>query len=374
MPQTTEVAILGGGATGCSVAYYLSRNGVSSTIIEREGIASQASGFSAGGLNPLQGAGIPGPLGPLAIKSYRIHAELAELLQSEQEADYQWRIISLVKAAFEEADLPDLQQTIDVFKAAEGFEGEWLDPEELRKLEPRVAADVIQGVIARGNASLDSHKYTRALSQAACTQGAAVKPGEVLGLEVSKGRVTGVLLEDGLLACGQVVLAMGPWSRNAEPWLDSYIPVDPLKGEILRVELPGGPLEQDYSGGGGSLYPKPDGLVWCGTTEDWRGYDREPSESARQRILKGAARLIPEVAQSRLVRHTACLRPVTPDGLPIVGQAPGWENVYLATGAGKKGILLSPGMGQAVADLIIHGNTELPIEGMQLDRFANYVD
>jgi glycine/D-amino acid oxidase-like deaminating enzyme len=71
-----------------------------------------------------------------------------------------------------------------------------------------------------------------------------------------------------------------------------------------------------------------------------------------------------------LVRHTACLRPVTPDWLPIIGQAPGWKNVYLATGAGKKGILLSPAIGKATADLITQGRTDLSIGSCSPARFA----
>ena len=194
------------------------------------------------------------------------------------------------------------------------------------------------------------------------------------GLERSNGRVTGVVLDGSVLHCDQLVMATGPWSRIAEPWMGTYIPVDPLKGEILRVELPGGPLGYDMSGGGGSLYPKPDGLIWCGATEDWRGYDQSTTESARHRIEKGAVRLIPEMAKARLVRHTACLRPVTPDWLPIIGRAPGLDNAYLATGAGKKGILLSPAIGKAVADQITQGATQLSVGEFDPARFAPPVE
>ena len=61
---TADVVIVGGGVAGCAVAYYLSLAGVKATVIEREGIGSQASGFSAGGLNPMEGTHIPGPLAP----------------------------------------------------------------------------------------------------------------------------------------------------------------------------------------------------------------------------------------------------------------------------------------------------------------------
>lgn len=371
MTDTSEVVIVGGGAAGCSVAYFLALAGVKSTIIEREGIGSQASGFSAGGLNPLQGTGIPGPLSEVAMESYLLHRDLFPTLKEETGVDYQWRIISLIKAAFGEEDLGELQETFDTFTATDGFEANMLDPEQLLDLEPRLSPEIVQGVVARGNASLDSYKYTLALVQAAEKLGASVRSGTVQGLERSNGRVTGVILEGGVMHCDHLVMATGPWSRMAEPWMGTYIPVDPLKGEILRVELPGGPLGYDVSGAGGSLCPKPDGLVWCGTTEDWRGYDRSTTESARQRIVNGAIRLIPDMAKARLALHTACLRPVTPDWLPIIGRAPGLDNAYLATGAGKKGILLSPAIGKAVADQITQGTTQLSVAEFDPARFAS---
>ncbi|PKB67852.1 MAG: hypothetical protein BZY81_03725 [SAR202 cluster bacterium Io17-Chloro-G4] len=374
MTDTSEVVIVGGGAAGCSVAYYLALAGVKSTIIEKEGIGSQASGYSAGGLNPLQGTGIPGPLSDVAMESYLLHQDLFPKLMEATGVNYQWRITSLVKVAFDDEDPPEIQETFDTFTSTDGFEADMLDREQLLDLEPRISSEVSQGVVARGNASLDSYKYTLALAQAAEKMGVSVQSGTVQGLERTNGRVTGVLLEGRVLHCDQLVMATGPWSRIAEPWLGAYVPVDPLKGEILRMELPGGPLGHDMSGGGGSLYPKPDGLVWCGTTEDWRGYDRSTTESARQRILNGAVKLIPDMAKAQLVLHTACLRPVTPDWLPIIGRAPGLDNAFLATGAGKKGILLSPAIGKAVADQITKGETQLSVAEFDPARFASPTD
>ncbi len=375
MKRVTEVAIVGGGAAGCSVAYHLAKAGIKSTIIEREGIASQASGFSAGGLNPLQGAGIPGPLGPFAMESFLMHLEMFGELQSGTGISYDGRIISLVKVAFDEAGLPELQDTFDIFTGADdAFEAQLLEPKDVMEWDLRVAPDVIRGVHARGNAALDSYKYTLALVQAGEKLGVTVRSGTVRGLERTNGRVTGVLLGEGVLSCDAVVVAMGPWSREAEAWLDTTIPVDPLKGEILRVELPDRRLSPDLSGAAGSFHPKPDGQVFCGSTEAWQGFDREPSDAARQNITTDSVRLMPDMAQARLILHTACLRPVTADWLPIIGLAPGHENVYLATGAGKKGVLLSPGIGKAVADLISHGETPLSIGPFDPQRFVGTGD
>ncbi len=372
MAENTDVVIIGGGAAGCSVAYYLSLAGVKATVIEREGIGTQASGFSAGGLNPLEGTNIPGPLGSLAIESFRMHRQLWSELQDSTGIDYEGRVIDLVKVAFQDSDLTELEESLRLFNAAQddGFSAHWLERQDLLELEPRISPSAIKGLFARGNAALDSYKYTLALATAAEAKGAIFRSGTVQGLRRTGGRVTGVSIGSQEIACGQLVLAAGPWSREAEGWLNISLPVDPLKGEILRLEVPGAPISQDFSGGGGSLHPKPDGLVWCGTTEEWLGFDKNLSESARQSILRGAVTLMPQMADSVLSLQTACLRPVTPDWLPIIGRAPGWDNVFLTTGAGKKGILLSPAMGKATADLITEGRTSLSIETCNPQRFA----
>ena len=81
-----------------------------------------------------------------------------------------------------------------------------------------------------GNAALDSYKLTQALKRAAEGQGATFRKGAVNGLEIGGGGVSGVILADGKLACGALVLATGPWAREAETWLDISIPVDPAEG------------------------------------------------------------------------------------------------------------------------------------------------
>ena len=370
MPESTDVAIIGGGAAGCAVAYYLADAGLSSIIIEREGVASQASGYAAGGLNPLTGTGIPGPLADFAWESFHLHQGLYPKLKALTEIDYQLRETSEVMLTFDDSGVSELEEIADRFTLTEGFSAAMTGKADVRKMDSRITGDFAGCVFKRGNYSLDSQAFTQALAAAARQKTASLRQGAVHGLEIRRGHVTRVLLEDGEIECGQVVLAMGPWSRLAERWLDTYIPVDPLKGEILRMRLPGDPLEHDVSGGGASIYSKPDGLAWCGTTEDWRGFDRQPLPETRERILAGVKRILPAIADAELALHTACLRPVTSDWLPIIGRAPGYENVWLATGAGKKGILLAPGFGKAVADLITTGATGLPIGNFAPERFA----
>ena len=100
------------------------------------------------------------------------------------------------------------------------------------------------------------------------------------------------------------------------------------------------------------MYDKPDGLIWCGSTEEDVGFDLSLTEEARTRIMTMAVRLMPSLANAEQALHTACLRPVTPDWLPIVGQAPSWDNAYICAGGQKKGILLGPAMGKGIAEII----------------------
>ena len=286
MTEGSDVVIVGGGAAGCSVAYYLSLAGAKATVVESEGLGTQASGFSSGGLNPLEGNNIPGPLGPLAIESHRMHLHLWDELKEVTGIDYEGRVVSLIKVAFKDAELDELRESHQLFSAApdDGFSATWLSREEVLAMEPRISPAIIQGLSAYGNAALDSYKYTLALASAAERGGASVRSGWVRGLRISGSRVTGVFLGDGEIACDNLVLAMGPWSREAEQWLDISIPVDPLKGQTLRFEAPGPALSHDFSGGGGSVHPKPDGLVWGGTTEEAVGFNKSLTEAAREYI------------------------------------------------------------------------------------------
>ena len=370
MAETADVAIIGGGAAGCSVAYYLGEAGLTSTIIEREGVGTQASGYAAGGLNPLTGHGIPGPLAEFAWHSFQMHHGLYTKLSELSGIDYQFRQTSEIRITFNESEIPQFEALADRLLRTDGFAASMTEQWRVRKLDPRVNSTFAGCVFSRGNYQLDSLGFTQALWSAAQYGGATLRSGNVRGLEIRGDQVRKVLLEDGEIECREVVMALGPWSRQAERWMDAYIPVDPLKGEILRMKLPGEPLEHDVVGEGASVYAKPDGLAWCGTTEDWRGFDRQPLADTRERILEGAKRLVPALEDATLVKHTACLRPVTPDWLPILGRVPGYRNAWLATGAGKKGILLAPGIGKSVADLISRDETSLPIWNFVPERFA----
>jgi glycine/D-amino acid oxidase-like deaminating enzyme len=368
MPEVGHVVVVGGGAAGCATAYYLSAAGARVTIVEREGVGSQASGWSAGGLNPLQG--IPEPIAALALESYRLHLDLWPELERLTGRGPDARIISMAHAASDEAAIPALQELQRAFGMTEGFSAEWLDPAAFHALEPRIAAEVAGAVLTRGNGVLDSYLFTALLAEAAQRLGATLAEGTVTGIQHADRRVSGVVLEDRVIPCDAVVVAMGPWSQAAEGWLGVPLPIEPLKGEILRMALAGPPLACDVVTPDVSLFSRGEGQVWLASTHELRGFDKEPSESAYRTLYDPAVHLMPSLAEATLIRQTVCLRPLSPDDLPILGAVPGWDGAYVATGGGMKGILLAPSMGKALADLLLAGRTDLSIEACGPARFA----
>ena len=369
--QITDVVIIGGGAAGCAAAYYLAERGISATIIERDEIAGKASGYNAGGLNPLEGHGWPEPLQPMALQSFHLHKELWDSLPSETGIDYHGRITSILKVALDADEVPELRETLETFNNAPepGFSAEWLEREDVLALEPRLSPEVLAGVRAVGNGAMDGMEFTQALAAAAEKRGAKVVTASAVGLRLGNGGVEAVVAGDEEIPCGALLIAAGPWCRTAEQWLDIAIPVDPLKGQIIRVRPDGPGLDYELIGGGSSMYAKTDGLIWCGSTEEDVGFDLSLTEEARAGIMQKATRLVPALSRAEQVLHTACLRPVTPDWLPIVGQAPGWDNVYICTGGQKKGILLGPAMGKGIAEVIADGSTEINLGGCSPGRF-----
>ena len=230
MSASTEVIVLGAGVAGCATAYFLARDGVHVTVIEREAIGSSASGFALGLLNPLTGRGIPGPVQPMAEQAFKMHLELWPMLEEESGVDFQAKTMPHIELCLTDDDLTAEREELKLWKKADGFSAQWLQPDEIHRLEPRFSQDVKGGILLEEVGMLDSYRYTLALAQAAEHYGARIMHGEAVGLKATGHRVTGVRLKSGEIACGAVVVALGPWSGHISSWLGLEIPVQPLKG------------------------------------------------------------------------------------------------------------------------------------------------
>ena len=358
-----RIIVIGGGVAGCAAAYYLARAGVAVTLVERETPACSASGYAVGLLNPLTGDGVPGPMEPLSALAFQMHRQLWPELEEQSGIDIQAETVPHLELCHTEEDAIRAAQTMTRWKHAPGFSSEWLQPNQVREIEPRVNEDVLGAILLENVALLDSRRLTLALLRAAQARGVAVVRDEVTGITPS-----GVMIGGRESKCDAAVIAMGPWSGRASQWLGLDVPVEPLKGQILHLQALDPPLACHLAGPGQVAHKK-DRLVWLAATEEDAGFDTRTTPQARDLLMDRAIRMVPSLANRPVVAQTACLRPISPDRLPIIGPLPGRERIYLATAAGKKGILIGPAMGRAIADLITQGKTDLPIGPFSLTRF-----
>ena len=210
--------------------------------------------------------------------------------------------------------------------------------------------------------------FTAGMMRAAEARGAELRLGRVTGLLRRGGDVVGVDLDGEAIEGDAVVIAMGPWSVLAAQWL-SLPPVFGLKGHSLVFEtgtaIPSEALFLEYAEATGSIlspeiFPRADGTTYvCAISSDSPlPTDPDlvvPDDGAIDRLKALCARISPILASSRVLSSQACFRPVTQDGLPLIGAVPGAPGAYVATGHSVWGILNAPATGEAMAELILDG-------------------
>jgi glycine oxidase len=368
--STADVVIVGAGVAGIASAYYLGKRGIKSVIVERDSVGSHASGYAYGGLSAQDGVGVHRPSHALARQSMQLHRELAATLPEQTGINAEFRDHPSLSLCFTKEEREASKTALAVLQNRDEYSTSWLGPNELSSMESRISPEALGGVYVQGTADLEPYRFVLALAQAAEAMGATMRHGTVEGLTRRGEQVTGVVLGSGEIACDNVVLAMGPWSGMASDWLGVPIAIRPLKGQILRLRAPGPPYSCSIGWNGNYATTKPDGLVWAGTTEEEAGFDENTSTQARDEIMAALLKMLPGLASAQLVHQTACLRPVSSDMRPVLGRVPGWRGVFMATGAGRGGILLGPAMGRTIADLIATGSTDLPIDDFDPGRFG----
>jgi glycine/D-amino acid oxidase-like deaminating enzyme len=343
------VIVCGAGVVGASVAYFLARRGVAVTIVERTGVACAASGKSGGflALDWCDGS----PLGPLARASFKLHAELA----AELGTDYGYRRMDTFMLAARERGTPAGGHRIE----APG----WLD-----------GSGIVTAALGsrETTAQVTPARFTAALIDAARARGARLHVGVVEDVARRDGGATGVVTASGETIEGDaVVLAMGPWTGRLAGRL--RLPgVYGLKGYSVTLAAPDVPahaLFVDYRASDGrvlepEIFPRPDGEVYVCGMADPAPLPNSPegvevNEGSCETLARAAGRVSATLTDARILRRQACYRPVTDDGVPLIGLVPGVRGVYVATGHGPWGILNAPATGLAMAELVADGAAKL---------------
>jgi glycine/D-amino acid oxidase-like deaminating enzyme len=218
----------------------------------------------------------------------------------------------------------------------------------------------------RTTAQIDPAGFTHAMMAAAIAQGARLHEGRVAGLTTSAGSVTGALVDGTAIEGDAVVIAMGPWSVLASQWLPMPM-IYGLKGHsvVFRPRAPISPHAlfvecetEDGAHHAPEVFPRPDGTTYvCGLPgEEPLPVDPAAVGSdahAQEQLLAMVRTFAPTLCDGDVVARQACYRPVTRDGLPLMGRVPGIDGAYVATGHSVWGMLNAPATGEAMAQLIL---------------------
>jgi len=371
--SASDVVVVGGGVVGCAVAYALAREGIAVTLLERDALASQASGAAAGMLAPLAEAEADGSFLTLGLRSLALFPDLvAELAERGVASDPEYVRCGVLRVATSDAEALDLRARVRAF-AGRGLE--WLDARGARAEAPLLADRVRGAVWSPHEAHVRSPALVHALAEGAQHLGARVETGvAATGLQRDGSRVVGVRTAREDFAAGHVVLCAGAFTPACWAWLDAPppLPIEPVRGQILALAPRSDALQRIVWGEGAYLVPKRDGTVVVGATEERVGYDVRVTAEGVHALLAAALRLAPGLGASGFRGAWAGLRPVTPDRLPAVGPVPAAAGLWVAAGHGRNGILLAPLTGRLVADGIL-GRSVLE-EARRLDpaRFARH--
>jgi len=418
MRAGNSVIVLGGGIIGVTSAYFLARQGLRVTLLERRSAVGLETSFANGGLltpsmsDPWAAPGLPrkllGWIGKedapfllrlgalpglmswglrflgncneetwrhntatiLAIAEYS-HAVLDELTHSSG-LDYDLSTLGTLKLFRDELSMASAERAAAVVGDL-GVAVRRLDTAGCLDLEPALAAQ--SGELAGGlhfpdDRSGDAYKFTQALVELCRKERVTFRFNEeVREIVTDSGSVTGIVTDKERLRADAYLLALGSASPHFK--LGFKLPIYPVKGYSVTLSTEGWnaaprvPLIDDGRKMGFTRLG--DRLRIAGTAE-FNGYNLDMNERRGGQLIEGLMGLFPDFPNRHMAHHWTGLRPMTPDGIPVLGESP-LRNLYLNVGHGHLGWTLACGSAKAVADLMVEEKPDVKIDGASLQRF-----
>jgi glycine oxidase len=390
--QVSDVVVVGAGVVGTTVAYELAAAGLEVTILERESIGRGATGHGHGIISLVGKDFRPGPHLALGVRSSELFAETCRRIQEDGGIDPMYHELPGISFAVLEEEAEIFREFLRRNEELGLIDARWLSVAECREIEPLLTEDAIGGVLHH-HGQVDAYKMALAAVAALEQRGGQIVTGEAIGVTRERGRVTGVEHKRGTIRCEHVVLSPGAWAGVTSTWLGIPVPVRPLHGEVLHLRLDGDPVRAFIlTARHGPIVPKKDGTLLVGS----RGgvtmsgmdvdakhvfdpldptppaFDEAPTQAGSDMMIERAVRVMPSLADAKLTRHLAGIRPLSADRMPLIGPVPGLENAWLATGHGTKGIHLAPVTAQMIAGYITHGTPgdDVPADAFLPSRFT----
>jgi glycine oxidase len=376
-----DAIVIGAGIIGLSLAIELNKRGLRVLVVEKGEPGREASWAAGGMLAPFD---VPQALRELATASARMYPEFVHELEDESGIRIDFRGKGAL--IFSAPSLKERTEFEDPSPALPRSE-EW-SFERLTSYEHAINGPGAAGLSVRffSERSVDPRHLTAAAIAAAKHRGVDFSSGDqVLAIETTDGKASGIRATKTRFAAGLVVNCAGAWAgKIGESQSDArsgdtafataarqIVPTRPVKGQMLYVAMPQKELvEHVVRTPDVYLIPRSDGRMLIGTTHEEVGFDKKTVPETIQKLYQAALKLVPKLAEARILEAWAGLRPGTPDNLPILG-ATAMPGYFVATGHFRDGILLAPVTAQVMAQIVVGEKPRFDLRSFAARRFSD---
>lgn len=337
-----------------SIARRLARDGLTVTLCERSTCGREASWAGAGILSPCN-PHRNDPIFHFQERSLSLYPQFCMELRAETGIDMEYERCGELQLLFTE-DAVNIARSDERAAVGRVIEPgvplyQWRSRNETCKIEPAVSTEVLGSLECRQTAQLRNPRLLQALRQACLRAGVNLREHAAVDeLIIDGSRVTGVRVGDERLEAGCVVVCAGAWSSAIGKRLANLMPVHPLRGQIVLLQLAHRPFQRIISHGRFYLVPRRDGHVLLGSTEEpHAGFEKRNTAKGISLLMEKALRMVPSLADAPVQAIWSGLRPGTPDDKPYLGPVPDHDGLIAATGHFRTGLTLAPATADAVA-------------------------
>ncbi|HEX4766187.1 MAG TPA: glycine oxidase ThiO [Lichenihabitans sp.] len=375
LPRKLDVAIVGAGVIGLSIAWRLAARGLDVGLFEA-GTTGGGTSAAATGMLAASAEHEPGgdSLLGLGLESQRLWPAFRDDLEAGSAQSIDYRAEGTLVVAVGRDETERLRARHDLQRRA-GLDTRWLSASQAREREPGLTPAVTGGILCPEDHQVDPLGMTSALRAAFLAAGGQLfEATQIDGLERSGGRVTGVAADGRTIQAGTTLLATGA-AAGVAPWPSSAprLPIRPLKGQSLTLRGRTGPLPMDHVVWTAEIHlaPKSDGRLILGATMEEAGFDCAVTAGGLLALLDAARRVLPGLEEMAIEEIRTGFRPTSDDDAPILGElAPG---LLVAAGHHRNGYLLAPVTARAIEDLITTGRMQGAAATFGPGRFAEAI-
>ena len=389
MTIKSDVVVLGAGVNGMSTAYELCKRGKSVTLVDKVVMGAGASG-SCDDMILLQSKK-PGILLEMAFRSLELFEKLKTELPCDIEFDTRGGTILI-----ENQDELTVMEEFVANQNKYGLEVEIIDAKKLREYQPLVAKRVIASTYSARDSQVNPMLLMKAFYLGASAKGLRfMRRSRPVSLTPRAGHWEIVLSTGETLETEAIVNATGAWANEVCGLLGFEVPITPRKGQVLvteqlphlgktnvwsaqyivsklRPQTDKKPATGDLAakfGLGFAFTSTHSGNYLIGSTRENAGFDRSTDPLALGLLARQVIHYFPVMKDTHFIRTFAGLRPSTADGMPVIGEVPGFPGFFMAAGHEGDGIALSPITGQVVADIVERKKPEFSLEKFRPERF-----